>query len=31
MFMGKTNVGGAIGMGVGFIAMAVIYMYYRDK
>ncbi len=31
MLMGAVQVGGAIGMGVGFLAMAGIWAYYRDK
>ena len=31
MLFHKANVGGALGMGVGFIAMGVVWAYYRDK
>ena len=31
MLYGKTKVGGALGMGVGFLAMAAIWAYYKSK
>lgn len=31
MAMGKPQVGGAVGMGVGFLGMAATWAYYRDK
>lgn len=31
MIYNAVQIGGAIGMGVGFMAMAGAYMYYRDK
>lgn len=31
MMYDATQIGGAIGMGVGFIAMGVIWAYYRNK
>ena len=31
MLYGKKNVGGAIGMGVGFLAMAAIWAVYKNK
>ncbi len=31
MMLGKVQVGGAMGMGVGFLAMGAIWAYYRNK
>ena len=31
MLLGNTKIGGALGMGIGFIAMAFISLYYRNK
>ena len=31
MIYGKVKIGGAIGMGVGFLVMAAIWMYYNKK